>query len=67
MWNMFQGNIYGLSVSGNASVPALISTNYTGSAFGPEGMLEATLIIVIALAVFAALNLRRKHPSPKAS
>lgn len=67
MWNMFQGNIYGLSVSGNASVPALISTNYTGSAFGPEGTLEATVVIVIALAVFAALNLRRRHPSPKAS
>lgn len=67
MWNMFQGNIYGLAVSGNASVPALISTDYTGSAFGPEGTLEATVIIVIALIVSAALSLRKRHPSPKAS
>ena len=56
MWNMFQGNIYGLSVSGNASVPSIISTSYTGSAFGPEGTVEATVVIVIALAVFMFLS-----------
>lgn len=67
MWNMFQGNIYGLSVSGNASVPSLLSTNYTGADFGPEGTLEATVVIVIALIVFAVFTLRNRHSSPKAS
>ena len=67
MWNMFQGNIYGLSVSGNASVPALLTTNYTGSSFGPEGTLEATAVIIAALAVMAVITLCRKRPSPKAS
>lgn len=67
MWNMFQGNIYGLSVSGNASVPSLLSTNYTGADFGPEGTLEATVVIVVALIVFAVITLRNRHSSPKAS
>ena len=67
MWNLFQGNIYGLSVSGNESVPSLLVTNYTGSDFGPEGTVEATVIIVIALAAFAVLNRRKKQSSPKAS
>ncbi|MBR1798034.1 MAG: CPBP family intramembrane metalloprotease [Clostridiales bacterium] len=66
MWNLFQGNIYGLSVSGNASVPALITTTYEGSAFGPEGTAEATVVIVLALAVMGII-LYRKRSSRKAS
>lgn len=50
MWNLFQGSIYGLSVSGNATT-SLLTSNYTGAAFGPEGTIEATIVIVIALAV----------------
>ena len=60
MWNMFQGNVYGLSVSGNAGVPSLISVDYSGSAFGPEGTPEATLVIVIALAAFVFIVLRKR-------
>ena len=67
MWNMFQGNFYGLSVSGNASVPSLLAVDYTGSSFGPEGTIETTIIVVIALVLFEVLIRRRKLPSRKAS
>jgi len=67
MWNLFQGNIYGLSVSGNASAASLIATDYTGSAFGPEGTTEATLIIAAALILYVVITMRRRRPSPKAS
>jgi len=60
MWNLCQGSIYGLSVSGNATV-SLITSNYTGAEFGPEGTIEATIVIVIALGI--ALILRRKSAS----
>ena len=67
MWNLFQGNIYGLSVSGNASAASLIATDYTGSAFGPEGTAEATLIIAAALILYVVITMSRRRPSPKAS
>ncbi|MBP5181233.1 MAG: ABC transporter permease [Clostridiales bacterium] len=67
MWNMLQGNIFGLSVSGNSSMPSLISTDYTGSAFGPEGTVEATIVIALALVVFVIISLSKKRSSPKAS
>ncbi|MCQ2515416.1 MAG: CPBP family glutamic-type intramembrane protease [Saccharofermentans sp.] len=57
MWNMFQGSIYGLSVSGNETL-SLLSSNYTGSDFGPEGTIEATIVIVLALILVAWLNKR---------
>ena len=66
MWNMFQGNIFGLSVSGNETVPSIIATNYTGSDFGPEGTLEATAVIVAALVLFAVMT-RRRSSAPKKS
>ena len=66
MWNMFQGNIFGLSVSGNETVPSIIETDYTGSDFGPEGTLEATLVIMAALVLFAVMT-RRKQSSPNQS
>ncbi|MCR5594100.1 MAG: ABC transporter permease [Saccharofermentans sp.] len=67
MWNMLQGNIYGLAVSGNVNMPSLILTDYTGSAFGPEGTAEATAVIGLALLITVILILRRKRSSPKAS
>lgn len=66
MWNMFQGNIFGLSVSGNETVPSIIATNYTGSDFGPEGTVEATVVIVAALVLFAVMT-RRRSSAPKKS
>ena len=66
MWNMFQGNIFGLSVSGNEAVPSIIATNYTGSDFGPEGTIEATVVITAALVLFVVMK-RRRSSAPKKS
>lgn len=66
MWNLFQGNVFGLSVSGNDAVPSIIATNYTGSDFGPEGTLEATAVITAALVLFVVMS-RRRSSSPKKS
>lgn len=52
-WNYFQGNIYGLSVSGN-DVEGFITTIYdkqnifTGLDFGPEGGLFVTIILLLS-------------------
>ena len=67
MWNMFQGNIYGLAVSGNTSVAAVIDTTYKASSFGPEGTTEATAVILLSFAVFGIISLCKKRSSQKAS
>ena len=66
MWNLFQGNIYGLSVSGNVSSTSLISVDYSGSSFGPEGTVEATVIIVAVLVAVAVVRRYRTSSSLKA-
>ncbi len=66
MWNLFQGSIFGLSVSGNSETASLISTTYTGSAFGPEGTWEASVIIAVCL-IFYLLIRQRIIRAPKKS
>lgn len=52
-WNLFQGNIFGFSVSGNVSQVSVININqigpeiWTGGAFGPESGLIGILIYFI--------------------
>jgi membrane protease YdiL (CAAX protease family) len=66
-WNMTQGNIYGLQVSGNNAATSVIRTVYaddcssliTGGAFGPEGGLAVTAITVICLVIVAVLLIRK--------
>ncbi len=58
-WNLFQGNIFGVAVSGNMADPTatlLVSTT-KGSALlsGGEMGLEASLAATLTLAVVAAL------------
>lgn len=54
-WNFFQGNIFGFLVSGeekSASVYTLKSLNYNlinGGAFGPEGGLAVTFVLIILI------------------
>jgi membrane protease YdiL (CAAX protease family) len=57
-WNFVQGNIFGTQVSGTAKVDSIFSFGATqsgelinGGAFGPEGGLAATLVLVVALAI----------------
>ncbi len=55
-WNYFQGNVFGFKVSGT-EVEGMLSTTYTkdnflnGGAFGPEGGLFVTVILLIGFVV----------------
>ena len=55
-WNYFQGNVFGFKVSGT-EVEGMLSTTYSqdniwnGGAFGPEGGLFVTAIILIGFIV----------------
>jgi membrane protease YdiL (CAAX protease family) len=55
-WNYFQGNVFGFKVSGT-EVEGMLSTSYTkdnilnGGAFGPEGGLFVTVILLIGFVV----------------
>ena len=63
MWNLSQGNIYGLQVSGNEAHAAIINTAYaadakdiiTGGAFGPEGGLAVTAVTAVCMMIVILL------------
>ncbi len=58
VWNLAQGNLFGLEVSGTDSGASLLHTSYisgakaiaTGGQFGPEGGLAVTFVVLVALA-----------------
>ena len=62
-WNLTQGNIYGLQVSGNDAAHSVFLTNYssnasatiTGGAFGPEGGLAVTAVTCVCLVIVTVL------------
>ena len=66
-WNLSQGNIYGLQVSGNDSANSLVTAVYsgkssdliTGGAFGPEGGIATTAVTLICLIIVIILLIRR--------
>ena len=68
MWNLTQGNFYGMEVSGNEGAASIIRTAYTeghsdlmtGGTFGPEGGLAVTIVTVIAISI--VLFIFRKKP-----
>ncbi|MBR4947981.1 MAG: ABC transporter permease [Clostridiales bacterium] len=68
-WNLTQGNIYGLQVSGNNAANSVIKTFYynsssaliTGGDFGPEGGLAVTAVAVVCLVIVALLLVRKKR------
>lgn len=73
VWNFCQGNVFGLEVSGNAGNASVLHSTtsssardlLTGGAFGPEGGLCVTIVIVVA---FMALFLTgKKHRSQQTS
>ena len=61
MWNLTQGNILGLEVSGNSGGVSFITSRatsdssavdlWTGGTFGPEGGLAVTIVVVTAISV----------------
>ena len=68
-WNLSQGNIYGLQVSGNEAHAALIHTSYSGNAnsiitggsFGPEGGLAVTAITSVCMVIVIILIARSRN------
>lgn len=66
-WNFAQGNIFGFLVSGlKAEGGTLISTTVTdnelitGGAFGPEGGLAVTIVLLVALGVVCICSFRNR-------
>lgn len=66
-WNLAQGNIFGLNISGELSINnSLFITNNTGADlltggdFGPEGGIIATLFLVCAI-MLIGFHMYRKH------
>ena len=70
-WNLSQGNIYGLQVSGNDSANSLVAAIYrgnssdliTGGAFGPEGGIATTAVTLTSLIIVIILLIRRHAKS----
>lgn len=64
-WNYFQGNVFGLNVSGS-EVQGLITTTmkdtniFTGKEFGPEGGLFVTFVLVINFLIVALFYRNKK-------
>jgi membrane protease YdiL (CAAX protease family)/ABC-type Na+ efflux pump permease subunit len=68
-WNLTQGNIYGLQVSGNEASNTIIKVLYgsnanpliTGGAFGPEGGLATTAVTAVCLVIVIILLAKKKR------
>lgn len=65
-WNFAQGNLFGISVSGMAATPSVFRTEMTGAAlwnggaFGLEGGLCVTIVLVVGTALLALLPPKRE-------
>ena len=72
-WNLTQGNIYGLQVSGNDAANSVFTAVYdknassliTGGAFGPEGGLATTAVAVVCLIIVTVLLVLKKRKEKK--
>lgn len=58
LWNFAQGNLYGISVSGQSSGSSILSSKFTsgyelfnGGSFGLEGGLCVTIVLVVGIVV----------------
>ena len=66
-WNLSQGNIFGLLVSGNSSANSVITAIYsdnsssliTGGSFGPEGGLATTAVTAVCMVIVIVLLVRK--------
>ncbi len=72
-WNLTQGNIYGLQVSGNDAANSIVTAIYdgkassliTGGAFGPEGGLATTAVTAVCLVIVTVLLVLKKKKTAK--
>lgn len=68
-WNFVQGNVFGISVSGNVPQPSILSATFSetgtlwnGGAFGLEGGLAVTLVLTAAILLILFLPQKSKAP-----
>jgi len=73
-WNFAQGNLFGISVSGNALQPAFLETTlketgtlWNGGAFGLEGGLCVTIVLLAAIALILFLPKKQTVPDAAAN
>ena len=72
-WNLTQGNIYGLQVSGNLASNTVIKVVYdtnanpaiTGGAFGPEGGIATTIVTSVCMIIVIILLILKSRKAPK--
>ena len=72
-WNLTQGNIYGLQVSGNDAANSVVTAIYdknassliTGGAFGPEGGLATTAVTTVCLIIVIILLVVKTRKAKK--
>ncbi|MBR5975996.1 MAG: ABC transporter permease [Clostridiales bacterium] len=75
MWNLCQGNLFGLEVSGNAGDASILRSFHasgardllTGGAFGPEGGLCVTIVIALAFLIFFVSGARKRRAAGSGS
>lgn len=67
IWNLTQGNFYGLPVSGMDTRPSIFGFElvegqelWTGGAFGLEGSLSETIVMVVVIAAVTFIPKRKK-------
>ena len=74
-WNLTQGNIYGLQVSGNDAANSIVTAIYdsnaasliTGGDFGPEGGLATTAVTSVCLVIVIVLLIVKSKKTKAAS
>lgn len=72
-WNLTQGNIYGLQVSGNLASNTVVKIVYdsnanpviTGGTFGPEGGLATTAVTCVCMVIVIALLISKSRKARK--
>lgn len=75
LWNFAQGNVFGIMVSGQNGIPSLLTTALhedtpgqtliNGGAFGLEGGLAITGVLVVAIVVVALMGTKRDEVGQK--
>ena len=70
VWNLVQGNFYGLPVSGMFTGPTAfrfelcdVSEIWTGGAFGLEGSLSETIVMIVVIAAVTLIPRRKRSGS----
>ncbi len=71
-WNLFQGAVFGLPVSGLRDFSTVVSATVHGSAaltgggYGPEASATCTIVLVVALPLLVVLTSVAKYTAPSA-